>query len=82
MEPAYFAGALSDLSDTLKPYIAEGITGDLDRLVFKLQIEYPQLAIQRYAVQSKFQYPLLVRAWGDLTLLDLDINQNIHESVF
>ena len=48
MDPSYFAAALEDLSETLKPYVGEGVAETLDKLVSKIQIEYPNLAIQRF----------------------------------
>ena len=47
MDPSYFAAALEDLSETLKPFVGEDVAETLDKLVSKLQIEYPALAIQR-----------------------------------
>ena len=50
MEASYFSAALEDLSETLKPYVGDQVGQTLDKLVSKLQMEYPNLAIQRFCV--------------------------------
>lgn len=69
MDPSYFAAALEDLSETLKPFVGEDVAETLDKLVSKLQIEYPNLAIQRYSILDEKSKPHCVAFDFELDLI-------------